>query len=98
HRAMDHTGAIVGPLVATVILFFAPDRYRLLFALTAIPGVIAVALLFFVDEDAAVASAPAQVTAPPVREPRALANHQPRPANRLPPRVIALLGALLVFG
>ena len=29
HRAMDHAGAIVGPLVATVILFFAPDRYRL---------------------------------------------------------------------
>jgi hypothetical protein len=33
-------------------LFFAPERYRLLFALTAIPGAIAVALLFLVDEDA----------------------------------------------
>jgi len=50
HRAMDHTGAIVGPLVATGILFFAPGEYRLVFALTLIPGAIAVALLFLVPE------------------------------------------------
>ena len=50
HRAMDHTGAIVGPLVATAILYFAPGEYRMLFALTAIPGAIAVALLFLVPE------------------------------------------------
>jgi MFS family permease len=98
HRAMDHSGAIVGPLVATVILFFAPDRYRLLFALTAIPGAIAVALLFFVDEDAG------SEAATPASELRTTANHQPRTTNqqattnRLPPRVIALLGVLLVFG
>ena len=34
HRAMDHAGAIVGPLMATVFLFFFPERYRTLFALT----------------------------------------------------------------
>jgi MFS family permease len=91
HRAMDHTGAIVGPLVATVFLFFAPERYRLLFALTAIPGAIAVALLFFVDENAGVA-------------PAATTNHRLENTNqrattsRLPGRVIALLGVLLVFG
>jgi len=50
HRAMDHTGAILGPLIATVILFFAPGDYRLLFGLTLIPGAIAVALLFLVPE------------------------------------------------
>ena len=50
HRAMDHTGAIIGPLLATVFLFFLPGRYRLLFALTAIPGALAVATLFFVRE------------------------------------------------
>ena len=83
HRAMDHTGAIVGPLVATVILFFAPERYRLLFALTAIPGAIAVALLFLVDEDAAPADSPA--------------NPKPQ-AAKLPARVVGLLGVLLVFG
>jgi MFS family permease len=92
HRAMDHSGAIVGPLVATVILFFAPDRYRLLFALTAIPGAIAVALLFFVDEDAG-----AELTTE-TSEPRITTNHQPPTTNRLPGRVVALLGVFLVFG
>src|SRR5687768_17207980 len=53
HRAMDHTGAIVGPLLATVFLYFMPGEYRTLFALTAIPGVIAVAMLFFVHEPVA---------------------------------------------
>src|SRR5688572_15114787 len=51
HRAMDHSGAIVGPLVATAFLYFLPGEYRLLFALTAIPGALAVAMLFFVRED-----------------------------------------------
>jgi MFS family permease len=50
HRAMDHAGAIVGPLLATAILFVAPGEYRLLFALTAVPGAVAVALLFLVPE------------------------------------------------
>jgi MFS family permease len=50
HRAMDHTGAIVGPLLATVFLFFLPGQYRFLFALTAIPGALAVATLFLVRE------------------------------------------------
>src|ERR1700704_389100 len=32
HEAMDHVGAIVGPVMATVILFFVPEGYRLVFA------------------------------------------------------------------
>jgi MFS family permease len=98
HRAMDHTGAIVGPLVATVILFFAPDRYRLLFALTAIPGAIAVALLFFVDEDASLDSTTTRTSEPRTHEPRTATNQKPPTTNRLPGRVVALLGVLLVFG
>jgi len=50
HRAMDHLGAVVGPIAATAFLYFYPDRYRTLFALTIIPGAIAVALIFFVPE------------------------------------------------
>jgi MFS family permease len=50
HRAMDHTGAIVGPVLASAFLFFYPDRYRTLFALTILPGAVAVALIFFVHE------------------------------------------------
>ena len=53
HRGMDHTGAIVGPLLASLFLFFYPGEYRTLFALTIIPGAIAVALIFFVRERAA---------------------------------------------
>ena len=50
HRGMDHAGAIVGPALASLFLFFYPDRYRLLFALTIIPGAIAVGLIFLVPE------------------------------------------------
>jgi MFS family permease len=51
HRAMDHTGAVAGPLLASLFLFIYPDRYRTLFALTIVPGAIAVALIFLVRED-----------------------------------------------
>lgn len=84
HRAMDHAGAIVGPLVATAILFFAPGEYRLVFALTVIPGAIAVALLFFVSEPAAPA---------PVRASRE--SNPGRPAVDRP--LLAFLGVLLLF-
>ncbi len=50
HRAMDHLGAVVGPVMATAFLYFFPERYRTLFALTIIPGAIAVVLIFFVPE------------------------------------------------
>jgi MFS family permease len=90
HRAMDHAGAIVGPLAATVVLFFAPDQYRLLFGLTVIPGAIAVALLFAVDEDAGSADATAH------RESQIPSSKSQ--TAKLPGRVIALLGVLLVFG
>jgi len=51
HRAMDHAGAVVGPALASAFLFFYPGQYRWLFALTIIPGAIAVALILFVQED-----------------------------------------------
>jgi MFS family permease len=50
HRAMDHCGAVLGPTLATLFLLAYPGEYRMLFALTAIPGAIAVALIFFVRE------------------------------------------------
>jgi len=53
HRAMDHVGAVIGPLLATLFIYFYPDRYRTLFALTIVPGAIAVALIFFVRERSA---------------------------------------------
>ena len=52
HWGMDHAGAAIGPALATVFLWFAPDQYRLLFALTIVPGALAVATLLRVPESA----------------------------------------------
>ena len=108
HRAMDHTGAIIGPVIATVILFFAPGEYRLIFALTIIPGAIAVALLFRVPETAGPAAAGASSAAgtrptyggpayvgrvPPGKVVPALGG----PAEKLPRRLLAFFAVLLLF-
>jgi MFS family permease len=53
HQGMDNLGAVVGPVLATVFLIFYPGQYRTLFALTIVPGAIAVALIFFLPDDAA---------------------------------------------
>ncbi len=50
HRSMDHAGAIVGPLLASLFLWFYPGEYRTLFALTLVPGLIAVAMLLPVPD------------------------------------------------
>jgi MFS family permease len=51
HRAMDHMGAVIGPALASLFLLFYPGEYRTLFALTIVPGAIAVVLIFFVREE-----------------------------------------------
>src|SRR5690606_31062851 len=45
HRAADHAGAVLGPLLATGILLLAPGRVRLVFALAAVPAALSVLLL-----------------------------------------------------
>jgi len=50
HRAMDHAGAVVGPVVASLFLLVYPGEYRTLFALAIVPGAVAVLLIFFVRE------------------------------------------------
>jgi MFS family permease len=45
HRAMDNLGAVGGPLMAFALLKLLSGNYRLLFALTAIPGVLTIAVL-----------------------------------------------------
>ncbi len=47
HRAMDHLGAAVGPILATLFLLAWPKQLRTLFLLTLIPGVVVVVLLVF---------------------------------------------------
>jgi MFS family permease len=50
HRAMDHAGAVTGPLLATAFLYFYPGNYRTLFFLTIIPGVIVILFILQVPE------------------------------------------------
>jgi MFS family permease len=50
HRAFDTIGAALGPLAALIFLIFYPGQYRTLFLLAFIPGVIAIAITFFVKE------------------------------------------------
>ncbi len=47
HRAMDHLGAAIGPLLATAFLWFWPDQIRTLFLLSLIPGLMVVGLVIF---------------------------------------------------
>ena len=50
HRAMDHAGAVVGPLAASAFLWAFPGEYRTLFALTIVPGALALLALSVVPE------------------------------------------------
>jgi MFS family permease len=80
HQAMDNTGAIVGPALATLFLVFYPGQYRTLFALTIIPGAIAVALIFLLPEkDATGLQAPGSGL--PAQAP-SLQAHQPYPPHQ----------------
>ncbi len=57
HQAMDHAGAVVGPLLATLLLWLGVE-VRTVFALTLIPGALAVASIFVVKEPEADVVAP----------------------------------------
>lgn len=47
HRAMDHGGAIIGPLAATALLLVYHDNIKTIFLLSFIPGLLAVFTLIF---------------------------------------------------
>jgi len=50
HRSMDTLGAVLGPLLALLYLYFYPEDYLTLFYIAFIPGVFAVAASFFLQE------------------------------------------------
>jgi len=50
HRAMDRIGAIGGPLIAMLILFFSNNNVRLVFLLSVVPAAIAIFFIKFVRE------------------------------------------------
>lgn len=50
HRSMDTWGAVLGPAMAWVFLFFWPGNYKSLFYIAFIPGLIAVFITFLIKE------------------------------------------------
>lgn len=51
HKAMDNSGAIIGPLAAFLLLFVFPDDFRIIFILATIPAVLGVvSIVAFIKE------------------------------------------------
>ncbi len=51
HRALDTVGAVIGPLLALLLLYYLDGQYRLIFLIAFVPALISVVLLFlFVSE------------------------------------------------
>jgi MFS family permease len=51
HKAMDNSGAIIGPLIAFLLLYFLPKRYDTIFVISAIPAIIGVlTIILFIKE------------------------------------------------
>ena len=46
-KAMDNSGAIVGPLIAFAMLSSLPGNYRMIFLIAGIPAILAIFVLFF---------------------------------------------------
>jgi MFS family permease len=87
HRAADHLGAVIGPIVAWVLLQQLHLELRTVFVLSVIPGVLAVITVLVAVRDPAPRDSP-------------LALRTPAPAETLTPlprRFWAVLGVLLLF-
>ena len=50
HRSMDTMGAVLGPSIALLYLYFNPTDYQTLFLLAFVPGIFATLFTFFIKE------------------------------------------------
>lgn len=66
-RAMDNAGAVAGPLIAALLLWLFPERLRLVFLLSVVPGAAALLILATQVRE----SAPSARTAEAARGPQA---------------------------
>jgi MFS family permease len=90
HRAMDHAGAVLGPLLASAFLYFRPDDYRTLFALTLIPGIVVILILLRVPDTRKAPAVNVQGAAPD------RLTHLPDTA-RLPSEFYRAMAVILLF-
>jgi len=61
HRAMDHAGAVVGPLAATALMGLAGLPMRTVFLLAAVPAAVVMAVIFLSVKEHPRAAEPAEV-------------------------------------
>ena len=87
HRAMDHAGAVVGPLIASALLLLHLDL-RTVFALAALPALASVLVLVFAVQEVPSATAVGRPSAPPKAE----ETPGPNPAPRGLGRLLAVIG------
>jgi len=50
HRGMDTLGATIGPVMALLFLYFYPGKYKTIFLLAFIPGIVSMIFLFLLKE------------------------------------------------
>ena len=50
HRSMDTLGAVIGPAIALMYLYFNPSQYKTLFLLAFIPGLLAILSTLFLKQ------------------------------------------------
>jgi MFS family permease len=82
HRAMDHAGAVVGPLIASLLLLLHLDL-RTVFALAALPALASVLVLVFAVQEVPSATAVGLPSAPPKTEEAPGTKPAPRGLGRL---------------
>ncbi len=86
HRAMDTFGAALGTLIAFLLLTWKVEAYRLVFALSIIPGFLAVFVLLFLLRESPVAD----------RKTRPVSTTE-QDSGPFPPRLLLLMGIMVVF-
>ena len=87
HRGMDTFGAVLGPSLALLYLYFYPQQYRSLFLWAFIPGIIAFSFTFLIKEKTKVVT--------PKNKPELL--DFVKYWQKSPTKYRQLVGALLVF-
>ena len=50
HRSIDTLGAVFGPAIALIYLYYYPENYRTLFLIALVPGLLAILFTLFIKE------------------------------------------------
>lgn len=90
HRAADHAGAVVGPLIAMLCLSWLALPVRQVFWVAAVPGALAVAVAVLFVRESHLAESPAPPTS-------AAAIERPRDTMPLPTSFTRVMVAIAVF-